>query len=233
MPSNQIDSRRKASFEHDTAQRDEVSDADIHFSRMSGIAPVDVDAFCRFTRNESLLIIVRCPKRPARYFHGKFDPKPKEVGANTDPETGLVTHKGVTYVSDYDLMCVWRFVGATEYEHLYFTEIDPNVKNVFRPEVQVLWDKLNELLASRLQHGAQDDYRPNDRQHPNVKPETIRQPGKPDILMDRFMVFNVGNPSYVYGAEKLKLVYEQLLPPNAWQYDAAGVHSSHPQYQKP
>ena len=70
MPPTTLDSRLKATFEHDVAQREEVRDLDIHISRLTGLAPSDVDVLCDFTREEGLLLVIRCPKRPARYFQG-------------------------------------------------------------------------------------------------------------------------------------------------------------------
>jgi hypothetical protein len=71
--------RLKSSFEHDAHQREDVSHQDIHLSRLTGLAPADVDVLCDFSREEGLLLVIRCPKRPARYFQGKAAPKPLEV----------------------------------------------------------------------------------------------------------------------------------------------------------
>jgi hypothetical protein len=103
----QLSAHLKGSFEHDVAQREEVSDSAIHFSRLSGMAPANIDIVCDFTVEEGLLLIVRCPKRPAPYFHGRADPKPLDVKQKSNPATGLVTlDNGRVLVSDYDLMCV-------------------------------------------------------------------------------------------------------------------------------
>lgn len=214
--------RFAASFEHDMAQRHEVSDQDIHFSRLSGMSPIDIDVLCDFTREEALLVIIRCPKRAARYFHGKFDPKPKAVTKKSDPATGLVTQDGTTYVSDYDLMSVWRFLGQGHYKKVIFQSLDEKYPMCFGPEANALMDRLDQRLLSQadakqaFQHGAQDDYDSPD--NPN-----ITMTSKDGKLVDRFMIFNVGTPKYVCNGAQLKTVYEQLLGKDSWPYDADGI----------
>lgn len=219
-----IPSRLAASFEHDMAQRYEVSDLDIHFSRLSGMSPPDIDVLCDFTRDEALLVIIRCPKRPARYFHGIFDPKPKHVGEKCSLATGLVTDEdGKTYVSDYDLMCVWRFFGQGHYEKIAFQAVSEKHPMCFSPEANALVAKLDGRLRSQrnakraFQHGAQDDY--DSPENPNIR--LTSDNGKP---IDRFMIFNVGAPKYVCNGAELKTIYEQLFGKDAWPYDADGIY---------
>jgi hypothetical protein len=234
-----VTSRLKASFEHDMVQRHEVSDLDIHFSRLSGISPVDIDVLCDFTREEALLLIIRCPKRPARYFHGRYDPKPMHVKTKSDPDTGLVMVDKDMFVSDYDLMSVWRFVGQGQYEKVVVQSVDDKNPMCFSSEANMLMDKLNGRLVSQtradrvferdgrqisqvhakrtFQHGAQDDF---------------DSPDNPDIILtskggkrvDRFMVFNVGTPSYVCNGNELKILYERLFGRDIWPYDANGIY---------
>jgi len=215
-----ITNQLAASFEHDIAQRTEVSDRDIHFSRLSGMSPVDIDVLCDFTRTETLLVVIRCPKRPARYFHGEFDAKPAPVKAKSNPATGLATADGKTYVSDYDLMCVWRFGGQGHYEKILFRSRDDNDPLAFDPEAKALMALLEDRLRSPFQHGAQDDFNSND--NPNIAMKS--QEGKP---IDRFMVFNVGTPKYVCTGMELKKVYDRLLGPDKWPYNDDGVYAGH------
>jgi len=215
-----LDGRLKSSFEHDTSQREEVRDADIHLSRLTGIAPADVDILCDFTREEGLLLVIRCPKRPARYFHGRADPKPLEVKQKSDRETGLVhTGEGKVYVSDYDLMSVWRYLGAGDYEKIVFTASDARLPKILPSEAQGLLDKVNPRLKSPFQHGAQDDYQ--SAQHPNIQ---MRTDGP--RLADRFAVFNLGEASYVCDGASLRSLYERLLGAGSWKYDERGFHES-------
>jgi hypothetical protein len=211
-----LDSRLKASFEHDMAQRHEVRDSDIHYSRLSGMDPRDVDVFCDFTYQRGLLMIVRCPKRPARHFHGKADPKPSSIRKPTDPATGLLlSGKGKAYVSDYDLMCVWRYFGAGHYEKIFFSELGLKGLKALPPAARELFDDINQRLVSPLQHGAQDDYHAPD--NPGV---ALRQQGA--AMPSRFMVFNLGAADYVCNGTELKACYERLLGKMAWPYDADG-----------
>src|SRR4051794_24714217 len=153
-----VTSRMRASFEHDATQRDEVTDQDIHFSRLSGMSPFDIDVLSDFSREEALLIVIRCPKRPARYFHGTFYPKPATVKIKSNSETGLVTEEGTTYVSDYDLMCVWRFISQSQYQQVLFRALDDRNPLGFGPEADELMKKLGNRLRSPFQHGAQDTF---------------------------------------------------------------------------
>jgi hypothetical protein len=214
----QLTARLKASFEHEVAEREEVSDRAIHLSRLSGIAPADVEVLCDFTFEEGLILVVRCPKRPARYFHGLAKPKPLDVKQKSDPATGLVTlDNGRVLVSDYDLMCVWRFRGAGNYEKVFFSAPNPATPNILSSEAQGLLDKVNWRLKSPFMHGAQDDY--HSPKNPNVNMKT-----EGGHLVDRFMVFNLGHVKYVCNGAELRQVYEHVLGAGTWPYDPRGVH---------
>lgn len=217
-----VPARLAASFEHDMAQRHEVSDQDIHFSRLSGMHPVDIDILCDFTRDECLLVIIRCPKRAARHFHEKHEPKPEKVKKKSNPNTGLVTVDGKTYVSDYDLMSVWRLVSPGKYEKIVVQSNSATDPLAFSAEAKVLVTKLDWRMKSAFQHGAQDDY--DSAENPNVTmASTIDGKTKERKLLDRFMVFNVGLPIYVHDGAKLKAMYDQLFGAGVWPYDANGI----------
>src|SRR4051812_26228461 len=83
---------RPADFEG-AAALEEISDSDIHFSRLSGMSPADIEALRIFSVQEMLLIIIRCPKRPARYFHGKYPAKRLVTKNKSDPATGLAINQ--------------------------------------------------------------------------------------------------------------------------------------------
>lgn len=231
MRSPKVTSYMRGSFEHQVAQREEAGDEAIHLSRLSGMAPADIEAMADFSRSESLLIIVRCPKRPARYFHGRYDPKPVGVKEKSDWDSGLVVvpnhlSGGRIYVSDYDLMSVWRMVGVGEYTKIPFSEMEPG-SNVLHPEARALKNALNERLLSKLQHGAQDDF--VDPKHPDITLASTRgheENGKVHSpkLIDRFMVFDVGSARYFFDGAKLKTFYETHIGPHSWPYDANGHH---------
>ena len=50
-----------AAFEAQVARDEEVSDGDIHLSRLTGLAPSDIDHLTDFTREVGLLGVIRCP----------------------------------------------------------------------------------------------------------------------------------------------------------------------------
>jgi hypothetical protein len=208
-----------ARFEDQVARDEGVSDHDIHYSRLSGMAPADIDVLCDFSREEALLIIVRCPRRPARYFHGRYAPKPMSVKIKSDPTTALVALPGGTMlVSDYDLMCVYRFLGDPDgYEKIMFSAANPNRPEILPPEASALLNKVNWRLNSPFQHGAQDDF--ESRQHPNVRMATEgRSPP------DRFMAFNLGLVEY-FGNPALVQKYYAKHGLD-WPYGTTGRHRS-------
>ena len=210
--------RMKATFEHDVHQREEVRGLDIHISRLTGLAPADVDVLCDFTREEGLFLVIRCPKRPARHFQGRFDPKPMSVKTKSDPSTGLVRENGRVYVSDYDLMCLWRHLGDG-YERIVCTSADPSRPEQLPPAAEQLLEKVNWRLKSPFQHGAQDDFA--SEKHPNVQMQSAD--GK---LVDRFAVFHLGQAQYAATGAELKRVYDRVLGAGQWPYDEAGRHFS-------
>lgn len=211
--------RLKSAFEHDAHQREDVGHQDIHLSRLTGLAPGDVDVLCDFTREEGLLLVIRCPKRPARYFQGKAAPKPLEVKAKSDPATGLVhLPGGQVFVSDYDLMCVWRYMGDG-YEKVFFSAEDMSRPGILPAAARALLDKVNWRLKAPFQHGAQDDF--HSAKNPNVQ-----MGGEGGHGFDRFVVFNLGRARYVPNGAELKQVYDTLLGADAWPYDEQGRHSA-------
>lgn len=206
-----------AVFENDVARDEEVSDCDIHFSRLTGIAPADIDRLNDFTRDEGLLLIIRCPKRPARYAHGKVQPKGISVKAKSDPATGIATDtRGRRYVSDYDLMCMYRWYGPGEgYGKINISGIEPsNPRSRLSPEATRLIRKANMVLKSRFQHGGQDDY--DSDSNPGIGM------GGGMASPDRFAAFALGEVKYFANPVLIKAFYEK----NGldWPYDATGKH---------
>lgn len=218
-----------AEFESNVARDEDVSDVDIHFSRLSGMAPSDIDRLRDFSLSESLLIVIRCPKRPARYYHGKHQPKTFATsiyrdpdtgkGLKSDPATGLVTlPDGRKQVSDYDLMCVYRFWGDDGYEKINFSGMDPsNKRSRLSEEATRILRKVNRSLKSAFQHGAQDDYEAKDNPNLNVGGKSGERP-------DRFAVFNLGHVSYFPNPASVKKdVYDKHGLD--WPYDeTTGKH---------
>ncbi|MBK6854243.1 MAG: hypothetical protein IPG93_22335 [Burkholderiales bacterium] len=198
------------------ARDEQVSDQQIHFSRLSGMAPADIDVLQDLSREEGLLLIVRCPKVAARYHHGRVPPKTwatSKLGIKSDPATGLVTlPNGTHQVSDYDLMCVYRFMGDG-YVKILFSA--PGGRGALPAEARDVLVKIQSRLKSRFQHGAQDDF---------------NYPGNPGVSIggergkapDRFMVFRLGTASFA--ATPAVLEAEVYLRFGLdWPY-VAGVH---------
>ncbi len=224
MPAPSITARQKAVFEHNAARDDDASPSAIHLSRLSGMAPADIDTLCDFTRSEALLMVIRCAKRPARYSHGKVAAKPARLkGVSSDPNTGLVQDAlGRSFVSDNDLMSVARFLGDG-YEKIVFSSPPDGSTKALPPKAALLLRKINPRLKARFQHGAQDDWHAPD--HPNVQLATTTGPGGKPI--DRFIAFNIGNPLFFANPHALKAFYDSKAVRIDWPYDAKGHHRSY------
>ncbi|WP_132251805.1 hypothetical protein [Methylobacterium segetis] len=209
--------RKVAEFEG-SAALEGVSDSDIHFSRLSGMSPQDIEHLRIFTINEGLLVVIRCPKRPARFHHGKYQPKTMETGITYEGlksgEDGLVRRPdGRIQVSDYDLMCVYRIVEPGSYEKVFFSGTDPtNKRSALTPEATSLLRKVNAGLKSRFQHGAQDDYQ--SAANPGVKHSVGGS--RPD----RFAAFDVGTVSFLCDPRAAQEFYAKRGL--AWPYGDSG-----------
>lgn len=211
---------RAARFESNWLDRDGLSMEDVHFSRLSGMAPADIETLRDFSRNHCLLLVIRCPKRAARYYHGLYQPKTMQssmLHLKSDPRTGLVTRPdGRVEVSDYDLMCVYRFVGHGQFEKIKFSGVDPtNKRSRLSDEATGLLVQVQKLLLSPFQHGAQDDW---------IHPENpgVGTGGKNEEP-DRFMVFIQGRASFFAGP---RAVQEKV-------YVRFGLHWPYTETRKP
>jgi hypothetical protein len=204
---------RPADFEA-AAALEEISDSDIHFSRLSGMSPADIEALRIFSLHERLLIIIRCPKRPARYFHGKYPAKRLVTKNKSDPETGLAVNKQGDYeVSDYDLMSVFRFVDSGAYEKIFISGNNPNnPKSPLTREASALLRKANQSLQSRFQHGCQDDF--HSQKNPGVKTRNSGQ------RSDHFAAFNLGDTKYLPTPDEAQKYYARYGL--TWPYDENG-----------
>jgi hypothetical protein len=212
--------RQFLAFE-DKAAMDGCSQHAIHLSRQTGMAPADIEGLCDFTREEVLLVVVRCPKPGSRYYQGKFQPKTLATsmkGIKSDARTGLIQlPDGRTEVSDYDLMCVYRYGGACGYSKVFFSGVDVSKKrSPFTPEARDLMLRAQRHVQSKFQHGAQDDF--NNPDNPNVNPGAA-QGGRG--MPDRFAVFNCGKAEFCpTPAEVKRRVYDRFKLD--WPYDEGG-----------
>ncbi|WP_426957044.1 hypothetical protein [Muricoccus radiodurans] len=200
------------------ARRDGIASEDVRFARRTDFGPEDVSAFREMTRREGLLVIMRCPKKGAVAFQGVLPPKRWADGHTSTGElvksgvSGIGVHPetGRMFVSDYDLMSLWRKDG-TGYRKLFASALRSGAeRGSWTKEAQDVVRLLNTVLQAKLQHGAQDDFTPPiGKQHPGVTAET------------RFAAFREGEATYLNGMAPCQAYYKKhgLY----WPYDAAGV----------
>lgn len=186
--------------------------ADIAFAQQSDIDPEDVGTFRMATRQYGLIVIVRCPKRGAVAWHGTFDPKRCEDGHDIfgnpvkSGVSGIGVHpeRGNVFISDYDMMSMWRKFEGGGWRKVLARDIDRG------GEVQIYTKWMNGKLRSPLQHGAQDDFvPPPGAQHPNVAEDC------------RCAAFMEGEAVYLPDRRATQSFYvKQGLKP--WPYDQQG-----------
>jgi hypothetical protein len=199
------------------AARAGVAPEDVKFAGDSDIGPEDVAAFRFITRREGLLVVMRCPKRGAVAFHGTLPPKRWADGHDSQGNVvksgvsgiGVNPERGNIFVSDYDMMSLWCRRGAS-YEKLFASALTSGAeRGAWTPEARDAVRKLNAVLRSRLQHGAQDDFTPpHGNQHPGVTAET------------RFAAFREGVATYLEGMQACQAYYRQWGL--YWPYDGKG-----------
>ena len=198
-----------------------VEEADIDFSRLTGMDAGDIRGFRKFTgQHPGYLIVVRCPKATARPHHRAFRPKPGFASSAKSGTSGLLVFRkdlgrgdGSTqtrlFVSDYDLMCVWRR-GPSHWERIKVTAAGGMKRGKFSDDATRTIRELNWNMESksRIMHGCQDDWTSPD--NPGVKPG------------DRFAAFETGQTHYFDSPSKLGYYYRGLHLP--WPYDGKGKH---------
>ncbi len=200
-----------------------VTAEDRVFASKSDIDPEDVAALRAATRRLGLLIVLRCPKSGAVAWHGTFGAKRWADGHDSQGNlvktgvSGIGVHpeSGRIFVSDYDMMSLWRRDGAG-YRKLFASALTPGaMRGPWTPEAMALVRELNGDLRSPLQHGAQDDYTPPPGgTHPNVAPDT------------RFAAFREGEARYLENMAACAAYYREWGL--AWPYDAQGRFTGAP-----
>lgn len=186
------------------ALRVDVPQQDIALSRQCGIDPIDVQAF-REVSGRGLLLIVRCPKATARAWHGLIPAKPISVKAKSGSAGVVVTAEGNMFVSDYDLMGIWRHSGAG-WCKIVVSAADGASRGPYSPEGTMVLRELNRSLVSRIKHGCQDDF--CSPSNPGVK------------LSDHFAAFYDGMGEYLFNPAVCKMFYERKGL--VWLYDDSG-----------
>ena len=204
-----------------------LAPADILFAKQADLAPEDVRTLRELTRLYRFLIVLRCPKKGAVAFHGVFGPKRWADGHDSKHNlvksgvsgVGVHPESGHIFVSDYDMMSLWRRAdGQHGYHKLFASALTLHAeRGPMSPEAMAAIRLLNGALLSPLQHGAQDDYTPAPgKQHPGVTHET------------RFCAFREGETHYMEGMTACAAFYAQWRL--HWPYDQAGhfTHALHP-----
>jgi hypothetical protein len=131
---------------------------DLRLSRESGMDARDIMNLRKFTREQSLLIVFRCPKPSARAFHGTLPAKTFATKAKTNRTGTVLGHGGTLMVSDYDMMSVWRHAGGG-YAKICISALEPGApRGAWSPEATRLVKAMNQFLITKLQHGCQDDF---------------------------------------------------------------------------
>ena len=209
--------------EHSLEQRwraERVPEQDIRLSAQTGMNAHDVRYLRELTRAR-WLIIVRCPKRTARVWHGVLPPKPlavkqksgtsgvavmRQIEWNADRSAFTVTNDDPRlFVSDYDLMSVWRRGAADEWVKIFMAASNGAPRGKWTLEAHGVARELNRGLVSAVQHGCQDDY--HSAKNPNVS-----------LSNDHFVAFADGVGTYLDGAAACETFYrKQGL---VWPYDS-------------
>jgi hypothetical protein len=205
-----------------------VDENDIRDSSILGMHPVDVRVF----RDHSLrgyLFIIRLPKLTARVWHGFFPPKIMAVKAKTgdagvvvtnervdrndnkveyeDSKGNIIEKRAMAFVSDYDMMSVWRKEGSA-WRKIFISAAGGRTRGNWQAEAKTLVRSLNQMLVSRLQHGCQDDY--HSSKNPGVKNG------------DRFGFFLEGKIFVCGTINSCAKAYEDLKLD--WPYDMHGTY---------
>lgn len=183
-----------------------VPEQDIVFSRLCGMDAHDVQVFREITARD-LLIVVRCPKASARPWHGMLPPKPQRRKDPSGSSGVLVTSQHM-YVSDYDLMSVWRWTPAA-FTKIKLTASSGKDRGAWTPEAVAIAKALNARLVSRIQHGTQDDWKSKDNR--GVKKG------------DHFAAFKLGISTYLVDVAACEGYYREHGL--AWPYDGDGRFS--------
>ncbi len=188
-------------------RREGVREDDIRFSRLSGMEPSDVAVFREASQTDGLIVVVRCPKVTARPWHGLIPPKPMSLKQKTGTSGVAVTPTGKLFVSDYDLMCVWKRDGPA-LKKVFVTSVVGSQRVGFTAEARALLKGLNKELVSRIQHGCQDDF--HSAKNPGVK------------LEDHFATFSNGIAEHLASPRECAHFYRSHGMP--WPYGLDGKY---------
>lgn len=196
-----------------------ASPEDIAISRSIGFHPMDVRALRLFTLEHNYLLVFRCPKLDSRAFIGALPPKMMVIKEKTN-EFGIVSTMKKTpegelvdrwFVSDYDLMCLYRLSsnGAAE-KKVFCSGVDVNnPRSPLPADASAFIRMLNARLINKLQHGAQDDFKSKNNR--GVK-----------MSEDRYVAALLGEIRPLGDGHSTRAFYQQYRLD--WPYDDTGEY---------
>ena len=198
-------------------ERAGVPEADIEFSRKTGMDGRDVQALRKFS-TPGILVVVRCPKVTARAHHGVFPPKPMAVKDKPEAKgkrgrTGssglVVTEDHSIYVSDYDLMCIWRLEPGGPVK-VFTSAAAGKATGPWPAEALAIVKAINARLESKLQHGCQDDF-------DNADNRGLKRD-------DQFAAFYTGVSEFLPSQTEYRHFYEKQHRLHPWPYNDDGSY---------
>ena len=191
-----------------------VSQADIELSRVIAFHPQDVRAFRLFTLEYNYLFILRCPKKGSQAFMGILPAKIAAIKTKTN-DFGIVPkaigERERWYVSDYDLMCVYKIASnGAKAEKVFFSGVDSNnPRSHLTPKATDIMVSINRKLINKMQHGAQDDFK--SKSNRGVK-----------MTEDSYVAVMLGNMQFLGDGHATHAFYRQHQLD--WPYDDAGLY---------
>lgn len=197
------------------AQKQGATQSDIDISRATGFHPLDVKALRMFTLEYKYLLVFRCPPLGSQAFIGILQPKPQVIKDKTNefgiisPESKMTERTEKWFVSDYDLMCVYKiFPNGVMERKIFFSGIDVNNPHSrLTPEATTICATLNRRLLNKIQHGAQDDWK-------STKNRGVK------MTQDRYIAAMLGEIRPLGDGYSTEVFYKQYNLD--WSYDALG-----------
>lgn len=198
---------------------------DIAFSKRSGMDARDIQVLREYSRRRATLIILRCPPVTARLWHGTMPAKPQALKGKSDAhgiatqdyihknikgkivESELTALNGRLFVSDYDLMSVWK-QSHGGWQKIFISASGGRDQGPYPAEGMNFLRETNRSLVSKFQHGCQDDWQ--SAHNRGVKGG------------DRFAAFARGQAIFLASPHACEAFYlsERLI----WVYDKSGSY---------